>query len=331
MRNWSCARNLICAAYQSGRSPSSTTFSTCHTGSVQITWSASRISSSKNSLGSTRGWRAIATPLTWRSSMTTRSTGVDSRRSPPAACEGVREVGPHAVPALAGPAGVGRGAPLGEVHLADEEVVAGGVVPPVVGHALEDGDELEEVDDALVVGVLVEPLAQRAVVPPVELVPLGVQQRLDDLLQLALAARVAVPDRAPAIVLVVPDGHLGRDLAVLQRLADVLEDLRQPRARVLDEVAADVDGEPLVGHRHAPPAQVRRALEQAHALALDGEQRRRRQPRRTGSDDHDVVLRHEGPPVYQTTVRERGKGAGSGSSGMMPRWRPLPSSAGSPR
>ena len=257
MRNWSWARNLICAAYQSGRSPSSTTFSTCHTGSVQITWSASRISSSKNSLGSTRGCRAIATPLTWRSSITTRSTGVDEAQVAAGGLEGVGEVGPHAVPALAGPAGVGRGAPLGEVHLADEEVVAGGVVPPVVGHALEDGDELEEVDDALVVGVLVQPLAQRAVVPPVELVPLGVQQRLDDLLQLALAARVAVPDRAPAVVLVVPDGHLGGDLAVLQRLADVLEDLRQPGARVLDEVAADVDGEPLVGHRHAAPAQVR--------------------------------------------------------------------------
>ena len=83
--------------------------------------------------------------------------------------DGVCEVLEEAVPALLGPERVGRAALLLVVHLAHEEVVARRVVPPVLGHALEHRDELEEVDDALVVGVLVDPLAQRAVVPLLEL------------------------------------------------------------------------------------------------------------------------------------------------------------------
>ena len=74
--------------------------------------------------------------------------------------DGVREVLEEAVPALLGPERVGGAALLFVVHLADEEVVARGVIPPVLGHALEDRDELEQVDDALVVRVLEDPLAQ---------------------------------------------------------------------------------------------------------------------------------------------------------------------------
>ena len=85
IRNRSWARYLICPAYQSGSSSSGTTFSTCHTGRVEITHGASMISSSKNSFGSTRGWRATATPLTSWFSITTRSTAVPSRSSPPCA------------------------------------------------------------------------------------------------------------------------------------------------------------------------------------------------------------------------------------------------------
>jgi hypothetical protein len=67
------------------------------------------------------------------------------------------------------------------VHLADVEVVAGRVVPPLVGHALQHGDELEQVDNALVVGVLVQPLPQVLVVPAVELGVRGLDEGLDDL------------------------------------------------------------------------------------------------------------------------------------------------------
>src|SRR5689334_7105785 len=138
-RSW--ARYLICPVYQSGSSSPGTTFSTCHTGRVEITHCA------------VRGDR-------------------------------VGQVGPQPVPALSRPAGVGRGAPLGEVHLADVQVVAGRVIPPLVGHALEHRDELEQVDHALVVGVLVQPLAQVPVVPPVQFLVRRLEQRLDDLLEL---------------------------------------------------------------------------------------------------------------------------------------------------
>jgi hypothetical protein len=217
----------------------------------------------------------------------------------------VGQVGPHAVPALPGPAGVGGGAPLGEVHLADVQVVAGRVVPPLVGHALQHGDELEQVDHALVVGVLVQPLPQVPVVPAVEFFVGSLDERLDDLFQLGLAARVPVPHRPPGLLLVVPDRHLGGHRAVHEFLAHVLEHLGQAGPGVLDEVAAHVHLEALVRDRHRPAAQHRAAVGHQDPLALGGQQRPGGQPGGPGPDHHHVVVGHAQvlyTESYQTVV-----------------------------
>ena len=79
-------------------------------------------------------------------------------------------------------------------------------------------------------------------------------------------------------------------------LAEVLEDLGDPGAGVLEQVAADVELEALVGHRHAAAAEMRRLVEDEHLLAVLREQRARRQPGGSSSDHNDVDLRHRQPP-----------------------------------
>ena len=204
----------------------------------------------------------------------------------------VGEVLEEAVPALLGPERVGGAALLFVVHLADEEVVARRVIPPVLGHALEHRDELEQVDDALVVRVLVDPLAQGAVVPLLELLVGRVEQGLDHLLELVLVARVAVADRAPRVGGVIPDVHVGVRRPVAEMLAEVLEDLGDPRARVLEQVAAEVELEALVRHRHPAAAEVGRLVEDEHLLAVLREQRAGCQPGGSRSDHDDVKFAH---------------------------------------
>ena len=210
--------------------------------------------------------------------------------------DGVGEVLEEAVPALLGPERVARDPLLLVVHLAHVEVVARGVVPPLVGEALEHGEELPEVDHALVARVLQHPLAQRAVVPFLELLERCLREGADHLLELVLVAGVAVADRAPRVLRVVPDRHVARDGAVAEPLAEVLEDLGDPRARVLEQVPADVELEALVRHRHPAAAEMLRLVEHEHLLAALREQRAGRQAGCSGPDHNDVHLRHRSPP-----------------------------------
>ena len=167
------------------------------------------------------------------------------------------------------------------------------MVLPLLGHALEHREELPQVDHALVGGVLVHPLAQRAVVPRRRAPRTGLDQRLDDLLELGLVARVAVADRAPASAARGPRRPCRSTTAPWHELlADVLEDLRDAAARVLEQVPAEVELEALVGHGHPAPAEIGGRFHDADALALLGEQRGGAEARGARSDDDDVDLGH---------------------------------------
>ena len=104
---------------------------------------------------------------------------------------------------------------------------------------------------------------------------------------------------------------------MLELLADVLEDLGDAAAGVLEQVAAEVELEALVGHGHAAAAEVPAGLDDDDLLALLGQQRGGGQPCGAGADDDDVDLGHRArgdPQLGEATRREARVPAEAGSA-----------------
>ena len=77
-----------------------------------------------------------------------------------------------------------------------------------------------------------------------------------------------------------------------------------PLPGVLEQVAAEVELEALVGHRHAAPAEVAPGLDDGDLPSLLGEQRGRGQAGGAGADDDDVDLGHRWAILSSASPRD---------------------------